>query len=348
MRALYKTILILIATLFIGALSISLLQKDLLLFPNTELTRIETYTDAKDSKINKIDTTGDSLIMHAVLGSEAKYPISGVKFYPRDSYIDILRFKSIEIITLPGCSDFNFTLTLFEEGHSILNRHQTHRYFQMENTISERGDTVELCIADLPTPAWWFSMNNVKRESFGAPDFSRCTSMNFSNHPTSHSGDSLTFAIKSIRLKRDRTTPIKVALFSSLALLLIGIIAKAGRPTIRHIAITPQSMELEPRAKKVLGTIAQKYADSTFSLEICAEDTGLSAYHIRKIIQENYHCSFSNYLRLVRIIEGERLLKESEYDIKEIAYRVGFAHPSSFTRSFKDKNSLSPSAFREQ
>lgn len=336
-----------ITALFITAALFSLLQRERVLYPDSQLT-VSTYTDSKDSRITVLSNNSKGITTDLTLGTEAKFPVAGLHFVPVDSFINLAPFKEIEIKTLPGCDDFNFTLLLFEEGFSNFNDGDTHRYLQMESTISPEGDTVRHTLRDLPTPSWWFAMNGLNRENLKGPDFTRCRGIALSSHPSLTSGESATLAIESIILRRDRSAPFKIAALPAGLIILILLVMKMRTPTIRHIPIEPQSIKREPRAEKLFTTIATNYADSGFNLEICSSLTDLSPYHIRKIIQSEHHCSFPDYLKLVRIIEAERLLTETECDIKEIAFSVGFSHPSSFGRSFKEKNGISPSQFREQ
>lgn len=332
--------------LFITAAVFSLSQKNKVLYPNS-IVKLSTYTDAKDSDIKIVQDDFSGVTAKLTLGHEAKYPVAGLHFIPIDSFLNLKSYKEIEIVTLPNCDDFNLTLLLFEEGFSQFGRGDTHRYLQLQSTISPHGDTIRHTIRDMPTPFWWFSMNSIEREDLGKRDYSRCSGIAISAHPSLNPGDSSTLAIKSITLKKDNTLPFQIASAAAAMLLVILLIVKLKSPAIRHIPIEPQSVELEPRAKKLFITIARHYSESSFNLEVCSAKTDLSPYHIRKIIQSEHRCSFPDYLKLVRIIEAERLLLETESDIKEIAYRVGFSHPSSFARSFKEKNGTSPSQFRE-
>ena len=56
--------------------------------------------------------------------------------------------------------------------------------------------------------------------------------------------------------------------------------------------------------------------------------------------------TLAEVLRDVRLEEARRLLRESSCSMKEIAFRVGFRHPSQFTRVFTADNGMSPSQYR--
>ncbi|MEL6804322.1 MAG: response regulator, partial [Bacteroidota bacterium] len=55
----------------------------------------------------------------------------------------------------------------------------------------------------------------------------------------------------------------------------------------------------------------------------------------------------SQFVRQVRLEEGQRLLRKSELTIAEIAYAVGFSDPNYFSRTFNDAFGKSPSDYRK-
>lgn len=93
--------------------------------------------------------------------------------------------------------------------------------------------------------------------------------------------------------------------------------------------------------------IAENYSRKGLSLEEVAQNYDLTTYQVRKEISYKYDCTFNEYLRKVRIEEAAHLLKENDADIKQIAYEVGFSHPSSFNRAFKQEKNISPTEYRK-
>ena len=54
----------------------------------------------------------------------------------------------------------------------------------------------------------------------------------------------------------------------------------------------------------------------------------------------------SNYIRAVRLETAIHLLQNTDLQIQEIAYRVGFSDPNYFTRMFKHDYGRSPGSYR--
>jgi AraC-like DNA-binding protein len=54
------------------------------------------------------------------------------------------------------------------------------------------------------------------------------------------------------------------------------------------------------------------------------------------------------HIHLMLIEKAKRLLKQNSLTTAEIAYQLGFEHPQSFNKLFKQKTNLSPASFRGQ
>lgn len=310
---------------------------------------VDTYADSNlggSSRIAAFESIGDSIFFEAVLGDKAKFPVVTLSIHPDSGFWTVTSYDYIDVILGEGSTDFNFTLLGFDNDFSVQERQQTHRYYQLEQTTLP-NERIRIPIRSLITPAWWYSMNNTRREEFGNPDFSQITGMVFSNYPRTQPGDTIRFALRDVTLRRSSLPALK-ALLLLIAVWSVIFLVRKMRPkqTERTIAVRPQEIASDTKRDRIITAIAEQYSSSSFTQESLAESTGISAYHIRSILKEEFQLSFKEYLKQVRIIEAKRLLTETECDIKEISYRTGFSHPSAFTRSFKEETSLSPSQYR--
>ena len=53
----------------------------------------------------------------------------------------------------------------------------------------------------------------------------------------------------------------------------------------------------------------------------------------------------AEFIRMIRLKRSKQLLKESQKQIAEIAYEVGFSSPKRFTVNFKNEFGISPSDY---
>ena len=99
-------------------------------------------------------------------------------------------------------------------------------------------------------------------------------------------------------------------------------------------------------AARVQFVVQKKYADPSLTLSAVARAIGISTQHICRVLRRERGLTFAEVLRDVRLREARRLLRESSFSMKEIAFRVGFRHPSQFTRAFTGTCGVSPSQYR--
>lgn len=90
------------------------------------------------------------------------------------------------------------------------------------------------------------------------------------------------------------------------------------------------------------------YYNSDLRLPALAEALNVSSHHLSQVINEQYNQSFTSYINTYRIEKAKELLTDTNLQVTEIAYQVGFNNKTSFYKAFKSKTALSPSAFRKQ
>ena len=101
-------------------------------------------------------------------------------------------------------------------------------------------------------------------------------------------------------------------------------------------------------AARVQHVIERRYAEPLLTVSVVARIVGISSQHVCRVLRRERGLTFADLLRDVRLREARRLLRESSCSMKEIAFRVGFRHPSQFTRAFIDDRGLPPSQYRTQ
>ncbi|MEL6989679.1 MAG: GyrI-like domain-containing protein [Bacteroidota bacterium] len=100
------------------------------------------------------------------------------------------------------------------------------------------------------------------------------------------------------------------------------------------------------RIDKVINYI-NAHLDQSFKLEELAKVAHFSPYHFHRIFVAVVGESVNFYTNRIRLEKAVRLLKYSSDSIQTIAYQCGFSSASTFSRSFKDYFSTSPSQFKK-
>ena len=78
-----------------------------------------------------------------------------------------------------------------------------------------------------------------------------------------------------------------------------------------------------------------------------AKHVGLSPSHFSTFFHKATGVRFSVWLRGLRVQKAKCMLAESDTPICQIAYEFGFGSVSAFERTFKNTESLTPSAYRK-
>ena len=93
--------------------------------------------------------------------------------------------------------------------------------------------------------------------------------------------------------------------------------------------------------------VMERLSDSNLSVEDLAADMGLSRVQLYRKVKALTGNSPIDLLRKARLAQAQKLLQESELSVSEIAYQVGFASPSYFTKCYKDEFGTVPGEVRK-
>lgn len=92
--------------------------------------------------------------------------------------------------------------------------------------------------------------------------------------------------------------------------------------------------------------IANAY-DPDINLQEMSDWFGLSTDYISSMIKKETGFSFKEYLTMLRIAEGKRLLTEDKsLTISDVAMKVGYRKASNFSKKFKELTGIQPSQLR--
>ena len=100
--------------------------------------------------------------------------------------------------------------------------------------------------------------------------------------------------------------------------------------------------------KKAIQYVEENMNRTDFSVEDLSQAFGMSRVLFYKKILSLTGLSPVEFIRNIRLKRAAQLLRESQYRISEIAYRVGFSNPKFFSRYFKGMYGMLPSEYREK
>ncbi len=103
--------------------------------------------------------------------------------------------------------------------------------------------------------------------------------------------------------------------------------------------------QVDPFVQKFLGIVQERIDDDKLKVESIAQSLRMSRVQLFKKVKSATGASPSEIIRQYRLEVGKNLLLENSLNVSEVAYRVGFGNPNSFSRAFKEKFGSPPSEF---
>lgn len=98
-----------------------------------------------------------------------------------------------------------------------------------------------------------------------------------------------------------------------------------------------------------LATIEEHLADAATLPNVAqlAAACGFSERYFAKLFREQMKCSIGQYIKSAQITKAKTYLLETDFPLKEIAYRLGYSTPANFSSAFRAATGSSPGKFRK-
>ena len=101
----------------------------------------------------------------------------------------------------------------------------------------------------------------------------------------------------------------------------------------------------EKLIERVMNAIRTNIKDSSLSVDMIAEEVGMSRGHLNRKLKEIVGLSPHDFIRQMRLEQAACLLATSEMNISEVVYACGFSNSASFSTIFKKSYGLTPSEY---
>jgi AraC-like DNA-binding protein len=151
-------------------------------------------------------------------------------------------------------------------------------------------------------------------------------------------------AVRAMRLEAETREPgYPVAIRHAVAglLLLCGRYAAKHQPEpFRHVS------PLHAKISEIVRYINGHY-DEPLRLADLSERFFISPHYLSRMFKEVTGFVYTDYVVLTRVKEAQRLLRQSELSISDVAEKVGFDNFSHFGKTFKRVTSMSPREYRK-
>ena len=116
-------------------------------------------------------------------------------------------------------------------------------------------------------------------------------------------------------------------------------------PEPSNIVITSLDEKLIENAIKY---VEANISRSDLSVEELSHEVGMSRVHLYKKLLQITGKTPIEFIRVIRLKRAAQLLRESQQNVSEIAYQLGFNNPKYFSKYFKDEFGVLPSVYQER
>ncbi|MFH0919628.1 MAG: helix-turn-helix transcriptional regulator [Fibrobacterota bacterium] len=104
----------------------------------------------------------------------------------------------------------------------------------------------------------------------------------------------------------------------------------------------------DPLIQKVVEHVQKNFKENALTLEATASHFNISKSYLGKLFTKSMDMTFSVYLNNIRIAEAKKLLRETNENVTQIGYAVGYDSFDTFLSAFKRIARTTPSQFRKE
>ena len=97
--------------------------------------------------------------------------------------------------------------------------------------------------------------------------------------------------------------------------------------------------------EKAIQIVEDNINNADFSVEDLAADLNISRGYLYKKVIKITGKTTLEFIRLIRMKRAQQLLAESQLQVAEIAYKLGYNSPKIFTKHFKEEFGITPSEY---
>ena len=148
------------------------------------------------------------------------------------------------------------------------------------------------------------------------------------------------------------TKPFNIEILETRIKNLLGLRKTLKEKYIRHLKLDPKDIEIENEdekfLRKALGIVEKNIENSEFSVESFSLEMGLSRVHLYRKLHALIDESPVDFIKRIRLKRAAQLLSESQLNVSEVCYAVGFKNPVYFAKCFKKEYKILPSDYKHE
>jgi AraC-like DNA-binding protein len=331
-------------------------KPEIAVVPLSPGTSVQAYGDSMSGmgdtrqQLFRKDATGVGFRYR--LGSKYAYPYAVLAFAPPALLdlrgYDYMRFRA----SLTGTTSVKIYLKTEIPGLSEGDKPLSYRNNEKANLFPSSEVDARLSLAGFRLSPWW-SSRDPGDESSAKDDFSRVRFINVESGYEAPKGEDEGILVRGLSFAQDRAAlamrAFLILVLASAAILAPILAARIGR-RLRPIAYRPLSVRnhADDALARAVEAITGGYSDPDLDLGRVGRAAGIDPAKLGVALKSRYGLGFSAYVNSIRIAEARRLLAETDRQVTEIAFAVGFGSVANFNRAFRKATGSSPTEFRKR
>lgn len=327
------------------------LKRDNIVFSNCLITSYNDSSHKGTSKIQDLKLLDkNKLLFSYTLGSGFQYPYLGIQLNnPSKPTFDISEFDYIEIDLQAENSKSIPIIINLEYPESVIGQ-DTIRQRPVWNDLYYKKDqnVYRLPLVDFRTPPWWFINTKKTTNEIAPPDYQHTTGVTIQNCPLLPVNQNESVIINSIRFGKNcfkgTTTVLAILSFFYLMVFFIVKLKQGQFPLYKNRDV--YHLEDED-TRNIINYISENYNNADLCMDMLQRELGMSETTISSIFKKASGTTFKKYLNQVRINEAKRLLEQTDKQIMDVAYSVGYGNASHFNKVFKSSEGCAPNEYRK-
>ncbi len=322
---------------------------DVVIFPFKNDFSYYTYTDEPVGGCSRVaDINSDSLVtLKYQLGETFYSPYIGITVFNEvNKYFPVTKQNELHI-EIRGEEADRVGISFFTSMDSV-----GEKMFHSYLNISPEFILYKISFNDFKNPEWWADKHQLPIKTFTLEEKKNILNLNIGSAYTPNKVENKFIEIRSIRIVRNNKSLYLILISIEIGIILLYFLYKKQRKNKKKVTVIYKAIDIEENSKEdVLNFITyinENIYDSELSLTKIADKLSISQRVITEEIQKKFGLNFNSYINRIRINEAKRLLKSSDLNISEIAFKVGFNSHSNFNRVFKNEENISPTTYRNK
>jgi AraC-like DNA-binding protein len=307
----------------------------------------------KETMIHVFEKTEQKIVMEYILGGSTPFAGIGVNLVHTFPFLDLSGYEYIRLtVSTEKAKELFITIRTFEPGITkVEDGMEPLRHSETHIKINQKKDTYDIPLRSFNDPEWWLSQYVSGRIDIEKNRFIYASKLQLFIIDRELIGIRDVFTIEQISLHKAPIPLFLIIIAAVIYYMVLGFIfvgkflRKKETARRQNIISTYNKIDL---TEKISHYLKENYNDPEISMEKIYTETGISKKRISEILQEEYKLTFKELINLLRIEEAKRLLERTDFNINEIAFRLGYNSNSYFGHIFKTSIGMSPKEYREK